>query len=101
MVVAHTHFSGGSGPVTITAISSDNPAAPAIVSRAVALNSLIVHEAKPFGRMAPIAPINGAAFHGTNIAHPGPRYKAMGNSWTTNVVRYLGERIEALRNAPK
>ena len=28
----------------------------------------------------------------------GPRYKAMGNSWTTNVVRYLGEQIERVRH---
>ena len=28
----------------------------------------------------------------------GPRYKSMGNSWTTNVVRYLGEQIERLRH---
>lgn len=30
----------------------------------------------------------------------GPRYKALGNSWAVNVVKYIGERIQAVKSLP-
>ena len=98
LVVAHTHFFCSNRPVTMQAITPNHSTTPPILGRSMTPNAFIVHQAEPLGSVTPFAPINRTCSHGTNIVMPGPRYKAMGNSWTTNVVRYLGEQIERLRH---
>lgn len=99
-IVTHAHFTSGDRAFAVLAIPADLFSAPSVLSGSMAFDPLVVHKAESMSRVLLFTPFNHAFFHAPNVRNAGPRYKALGNSWAVNVVKYIGQRIQAVKSLP-